>query len=440
MLTYTLTKTPDDKLLATAHTLAQELGSVLDINASLALWDGTYVPLGKKVSGPLAIRIADAGVISSLLKHPTLDRVIRHYVHGQIDIEYGTIVDLGEALGGKSSRGRLKKLPKGRIARLLLPFLLAPSSRPERTREFSGVEDRTTGEPENNRDLVQFHYDVGNEFYKLFLDPQLQYSCAYFTDWSNSLEQAQTDKLDMICRKLRLKEGDRFLDVGCGWGGLICHAVLNYGVQAHGITLSQEQLVLARERVESLGIAHQVSLELRDYADLTGTFDKIASVGMYEHIGVANSDKYFSTIRNVLAPDGLFLNHAISRRSKKKKKRFSARSEQRALQKYIFPGGELDDIGNTVAAMEHCGFEVHDVEAWREHYARTTRLWCERLANRKSEAIALVGEETYRIWVAYLGGCSLAFTRGSARIYQTLASFSAKGASPLPPTRSDLYR
>jgi cyclopropane-fatty-acyl-phospholipid synthase len=161
---------------------------------------------------------------------------------------------------------------------------------------------------------------------------------------------------------------------------------------------------------------------------------------MYEHIGIANIDRYFDTVRRLLAPGGLFLNHAISRRAKRRKHRFAARAEQRALQKYIFPGGELDDIGHTIQAMEQRGFEVHDVEGWRDHYAMTTWLWCERLTARQDEAVALVGPETYRIWVAYLAGCSLAFTRGTARIYQTLASRGGKGPAPVPQTRGDLYR
>lgn len=435
-----MTNTRDTQLLTSVQSLAGDVAQALNINASLVLWNGDRVPLGENVTGPLEISISEPGVIASILKRPTLDRIIRHYTHGHIALEGGSIIDLGEALGTTSSRRRLKGLSKRKLIGQLVPFLRVPSTPLEQSRDYSGDEEGAGRAQAENKEFIQFHYDVGNPFYELFLDPRMQYSCAYFTDWSNSLEQAQTDKLDMICRKLRMTEGDRFLDIGCGWGGLICHAVTTYGVHATGVTLSEEQLALAQARVDALGIADKVSLELRDYADLDGTFDKIASVGMYEHIGIANIPKYFSTVRNLMAPDGLFLNHAISRRSKKKRKRFSARAEQRALQKYIFPGGELDDIGSTVAAMEQSGFEVHDVEAWREHYAKTTRIWCERLHERKDEAVALVGEETWRIWVAYLGGCSLAFTRGSARIYQTLASFSAKGPSPLPPTRADLYR
>ena len=183
-----------------------------------------------------------------------------------------------------------------------------------------------------------------------------------------------------------------------------------------------------------------ITVESIDYRELQGQFDKIASVGMYEHIGLKNIPHYMGKVRSLLKPEGLFLNHAISRGAKRKRVRFSKRPEQRALQKYIFPGGELDDIGNTVAEMERAKFEVHDVEGWRRHYARTCAIWCERLTARRAEAEALVGAQTYRLWSAYLGGCSLAFQRGSARIFQTLASFSAKGLPPLPPSRMDLYR
>jgi cyclopropane-fatty-acyl-phospholipid synthase len=233
------------------------------------------------------------------------------------------------------------------------------------------------------------------------------------------------------------------LDIGAGWGGLLCHAAKNYGVTAHGITLSQEQLSFARDKAQKLGIADKVTFELSDYTNVTGTYDKIASIGMYEHIGLQNIPTYMSKVRSLLSEDGLFLNHAISRRAPKHGggwlKR-PMRPEKKAIAKYIFPGGELDDIGHSISAMERAGFEVHDVEGWRLHYARTCQLWCERLTANKDEAIRYVGEEKYRIWVAYLAGVSLAFSRGTLRLFQTLASKSAKRPPPLPPTRADLYR
>lgn len=434
----------DDKLLRAAKTLIEELSRHLDIDASVRLWDGSNTPLrAGNTNGhapSLAIKITSPGVISSLIRWPTLDRLIRHYAQGGIDLEGGTLIHLGEMLENGGARKNLKRVNKVRLAKLLLPFLFAPAERLDRARDFSGDETGEGRAQKQNREFIKFHYDVGNAFYQLFLDPQMQYSCAYFTQWDNNLEQAQRDKLEMICRKLRLKPGDRFLDIGCGWGGLVCYAAEHYGVQAHGVTLSDAQLECAQARIAEKNLDDRVKVEIKDYADLTGSYDKIASIGMYEHIGITNIPLYLSTVRSLLAPNGLFLNHAISRRAKKKTRRFSQRAEQRALLKYIFPGGELDDIGHTVQAMEQHGFEVHDVEAWRQHYAATTRHWCEALTARREEAIALAGEETYRIWVAYLAGCSLAFMRGSARIYQTLVSKSARGPSVLPPTRADLYR
>jgi len=431
---------PQDRKLAAAREMVEDLARHLDLDLSVRLWDGTLVPLGAKARSGYVVAIASPGVISSLLRRPTLDRLIRHYAHGHISFEGGTLIDIGSQFAGDGARPRLKSLNKRRLMGHLWPFLLGAGQKPEASRRFAGDSDGQARDQAENRDFIQFHYDVGNPFYQLFLDPELQYSCAYFTDWDNTLEQAQRDKLDMICRKLRLKPGDRLLDIGCGWGGLICHAAEHYGVTAHGVTLSDAQIEVARGRIAQRQLADRVTVEIRDYADLSGSYDKIASIGMYEHIGIANIDRYFSTVRRLLAPGGLFLNHAISRRAKRRKRRFSSRPEQRALQRYIFPGGELDDIGHTVQAMEQNGFEVHDVEGWRDHYARTTRLWCERLTARRDEAIGLVGEETYRIWVAYLAGCSLAFARGTARIYQTLASRGNKGAAPVPPTRADLYR
>ena len=195
--------------------------------------------------------------------------------------------------------------------------------------------------------------------------------------------------------------------------------------------------------MKRLGLEKQVTFELIDYSNVTGTYDKIASIGMYEHIGLKNIPAYMNKVRSLLSDDGLFLNHAISRRAPKDSKAWlkaRMRPEKKAIAKYIFPGGELDDIGHSIVAMERAGFEVHDVEGWRLHYARTCKLWCERLTANREEAIKHVGEEKYRIWVAYLAGVSLSFSRGTLRLFQTLASKSAKRPPPLPPTRADLYR
>jgi cyclopropane-fatty-acyl-phospholipid synthase len=267
------------------------------------------------------------------------------------------------------------------------------------------------------------------------------YSCAYFPDWNASLEEAQRAKLEMICRKLRLQPGERFLDIGCGWGGLICHAAQHHGVTAHGVTLSQAQLDFARAKIARLGLQDRVTVELKDYKELGSEYDKIASVGMFEHVGLDNHAAYFQHMRTLLRPRGLLLNHAIARPAKRDMKTFRRkRPEFAALTKYIFPGGELDYIGLSLTNLERHGFEVHDVEGWREHYGRTCRLWTERLQANREAAEREVGAGRTRLWLLYLAGCALAFERGSVGIFQTLVSKRARGPSGLPPTRADLYR
>ncbi len=430
----------DDRTLRAARRIAALIREDVDAHFSLRLWDGSVEPLGQAVTPDLAIRIAAPGVIASLLHRPSLDRLIRHYAKGHIEIEGGSMIDIAEPLAiDRPYRRRFKKLRRGPLMRSLAPFFFAKGAHPDSTRDF-GTDAEGAGRREgDNRRFIQFHYDVGNAFYQLFLDPEMQYSCAHFPHWGATLEEAQVNKLDLICRKLRLKPGETLLDIGCGWGGLLCHAVTHYGVTGHGVTLSEEQMAFAQAKVERLGIADRVTLHLKDYREMEGAFDKISSVGMYEHIGLDNIPAYFQTVRGLLNEGGLFMNHAISRGAKRKKTKFSSRPEQRALQKYIFPGGELDDIGHTVSEMEIAGFEVQDVEALRQHYQYTTREWCQRLYRRRAEAEALVGAETYRIWAAYLAGCSFAFQRGSARLYQTLASKSPKGPTAVPPSRFDIY-
>ncbi len=426
--------------LEAAKGLAGELAAKLNLNASLRLWDSSLTPLGENVTGPFVLSIAGPGVIGSLLRRPTLNNFIRHYVDKGIDFSGGTIIDFGSQLNRGGGSVKLKGVEALSLAAKLSPFLLARGNGALQDQGFEGDITGHRRKIADNKAFIQFHYDLSNEFYALFLDPEMVYSCAYFTDWENDIAQAQADKLEMICRKLRLKPGERLLDIGCGWGGLICHAAKAYGVSAHGITLSQAQLEYAREKVKRLGLDDMVTIELKDYSAMSGSFNKIASIGMYEHIGLKNIPAYMQKMRSLLSDDGLFLNHAIARRAPKKgwmKKRL--RPEQRAIAKYIFPGGELDDIGRSIVAMERAGFEIQDVEAWRMHYARTCKLWCERLTTERERAIAHVGEEKYRIWLAYLAGVSLAFSRGTLRIFQTLVSKSAKRPPVLPPTRADLY-
>jgi cyclopropane-fatty-acyl-phospholipid synthase len=430
------------KQLQAARDVLAHAAEVMDAQFSIQLWDGTRVPLGRNVHSHLYVSIRGPGVIGSLLRWPTLDNFVRHYATGQIEFHGGDLIDYGNLLRDGGAKERFRRLSKSLLVRKSLPFLFAPAEDLRPRHAYAGDQYGRDAATRNDADYVRFHYDLGNEFYELFLDPEMQYSCAYFTDWSNSLEQAQRDKIEMICRKLRLKPGERLLDIGCGWGGLICHAAQHYGVQAHGVTLAERQYEYTRERIRRLGLEDRVTVELRDYSTLDGTYDKIASIGMYEHVGIANYPAYFGKIYSLLRDRGILLNHGITRRAKRRKRRFQrSRPEQRLIAKYIFPGGELDHIGHTCESLEASRFEVHDVEDWREHYALTTRFWCQRLSARKDEAIALVGPERYRLWVAYLAGVSFGFVDGALRIYQVVASkHAAKGLAELPPTRADLYR
>lgn len=434
----------DERQLDTIRAIARDVAEKLDLNVWLKLWDGSRLPLGREPTSDFELSIAGPEVIGAIVRKPTLDTVIQQYVHKGLDYSGGTLVDFGRELQQEQKSVKLKAGDVARLVKKLAPFLFVKTRKGGS--ENQGFEGEITGrnrKTEDNKAFIQFHYDLSNDFYALFLDPEMVYSCAYYTAWSNDVAQAQRDKLEMICRKLRLQNGDRLLDIGAGWGGLVCYAAQNFGVQAHGITLSEEQLSYAREKAKRLGLEDRVTFELSDYSNVSGTYDKIASIGMYEHIGLKNIAKYMSKVRSLLSEDGLFLNHAISRRAPKCKTGWlkgRMRPEKRAIAKYIFPGGELDDVGHSISAMERAGFEVHDVEAWRLHYARTCKLWCERLMANQEQAIQYVGEEKYRIWVAYLAGVSLAFSRGTLRLYQTLASKNPKRPPPLPPTRSDLYR
>ncbi|QDT15331.1 SAM-dependent methyltransferase [Alienimonas californiensis] len=430
----------DDKTLAAARRAIAHLRETVNVPISVELWDGSREPLGENPRPELRVALAGPGAIGALLRRPTLENAVRLYATGQIEFRGGSLLEFGDLVRRPGDKA-LKKVSKRTLLKAALPFLFSKAETPVQHDYRGGDDTGRDAKKRDNQDYIRFHYDLGNDFYKLFLDPRMQYSCGYFTDWNNTLEQAQHDKLDMICRKLRLKEGEKMLDIGFGWGGLVIHAAQNYGVQAHGVTLSDEQYAYTSAKVKELGLEDRITLEIKDYSKLTGTYDKISSIGMYEHVGIDNLPAYFRTLYGLLRDRGILLNHGITRGSKGNTKKFrKMRPEHKLIAKYIFPGGELDHIGNTVQQLEARRFMVHDVENWREHYALTTRKWAERLAARKDEAIGMVGPERYRLWEAYLAGVSFAFQDGSLRIFQVVASkHSAKGPSELPPTRADLY-
>jgi len=289
-----------------------------------------------------------------------------------------------------------------------------------------------------HRKAIAFHYDVSNEFYRLWLDEQMVYSCAYFNDPGESLDQAQRNKLDLICRKLRLKAGERLLDIGCGWGALICRAARHYGVRAHGITLSREQYEYTRNRIRDLGLEKQVTVELRDYRDLSNdaAFDKVSSIGMFEHVGLKNLPAYFRAVRQVLKPGGVFLNHGITDNDQSGNKTVGTEF----IRRYVFPDGELDSVSNVQRVMERTGFEICDVEALRPHYALTLRHWVSRLEARQKEALEHVSEATYRVWRLYMAACALQFERGAIGVYQILAANRREGFVDVPLTRKHIGR
>lgn len=433
----------EDRLIFAARTALAHVHEALALEFAFELWDGSRVPANAPADG-LRLALSETA-LTRLLRRPKLKTLIDLYAQGDVDLRGGSIFDFAARRPAIKSREIRKRLNKGLLLKTALPLLLGPGSA-RRGRGSGGLggldagqrADRGSG---SRKDDIAFHYDVSNDFYHRFLDPEMVYTCAYFTDWSNDLATAQKDKLDMICRKLRLKPGDRLLDIGCGWGALICHAAEHYGVTAVGVTLAEEQLKLARERIAQRGLQDRASVELIDYREMTGSFDKISSIGMFEAVGLDNFDNYFRSVHRLLRPRGLYLHHAITRRGKKDLKAFRRKKpEYQALVRYIFPGGEVDHIGWTLTNLEAHGFEVHDVEAWREHYARTTRLWAENLMDVKDAAIAEIGEQRYRLWLAYLIGVSLGFERGSIGIFQTVATRRTKGPSGMPPSREDLYR
>ncbi len=434
-----------DKRLEAAKALLGEIGRSYDLGLPVALWDGSEVMLGQQRRHPtLKLHIRDAGALPSLLRKPRLETILRLHALGAVDLSGGTVLDLAPLRPRIKPKAVAKAVGLGRLARLAAPLLLGKGFDGASRFDGSGQPLARAGGADAGAD-VRFHYDLSNDFYRLFLDQRMVYTCAYFAEDHIDLDRAQADKLEMICRKLRLRPGDRLLDIGCGWGALLIHAAKHHGAIGHGVTLSPAQRDLAVERIAGAGLSEQIIIDLKPYEELEGPYDKISSIGMFEHVGFPRHGQYFSSVSRLLKPGGLYLHHAITRRGKRDEKAFRRKKpEYQAMTEYIFPGGEVDHIGHSATMLEEHGFEVHDVEGWRTHYARTTALWCRRLAARRGEAEALVGPERTRIWLAYLGGVSLGFARGSISVFQTLASKRRREGHNLtdnvPLSRGDLYR
>jgi cyclopropane-fatty-acyl-phospholipid synthase len=404
---------------------------------AVRLWDGDTLNVGAGIP-VFTLVIRDPALVREMVLHRDPLRLAEAYFQGRLDVEG----DLYAALALKDHFQSLKLSLAERAMFLLtaLSFSGAPAANCQTTPQSAQPRARRLWRAHSkaaNRQAIAFHYDVSNTFYRLWLDEQMVYSCAYFESSDDSLDQAQRNKLDHICRKLRLKPGERLLDIGCGWGALIHWATKRYGAQAHGITLSRNQYDHARDIIRDEGLQDRATVELRDYRDLEGQacYDKIVSVGMFEHVGIENLPQYFSIARRLLKPGGLFLNHGITH----DREGWGKTAGTRFINRYVFPDGELDTIGNVQRAMEQTDFEILDVEGLRRHYALTLRHWVERLEDRKAEAQRLVPESIYRIWRLYMAGCALQFDQGAIGVYQILAANRGGGPEPVPLTRRDLY-
>jgi cyclopropane-fatty-acyl-phospholipid synthase len=267
-----------------------------------------------------------------------------------------------------------------------------------------------------DREAIQHHYDVSNRFYRMVLGPTMVYSCAYFTEDDPSLDNAQVRKLDLVCRKLDLQADERFLDVGCGWGSLVIHAARHYGVRAVGVTISPSQAELARRRVREAGLGDRVEIRLADYRDLDdGPYDKVASVGMVEHVGTPELPRYFASLRGLLRPGGVLLNHGIVRPTQQPKntKTFGAR--------FVFPDGELASLSTVLRTMEEAGFEPRDTESLREHYALTLRAWNANQEAHREACAQEAGEQRERVWRLHNIGAALSFEEGNLSVHQVVA-------------------
>jgi len=394
-------------------------------SVAIRLWDGTLAHGTPNASCTIIFRTPAA--LRDLLLHRNLLRLADSYLTNDVDVEgdFESLFDLRTHLSSRD-------LSLGTRLSLMFKALRLPGE--HRNASIKKWRAKLTAH-RNSKASISHHYDVSNEFYRLWLDPEMVYSCAYFHTEQQSLADAQTDKLDILCRKLRLQPGQALLDIGCGWGALAIHAARHYGVTVHGITLSEEQQHFAVNRVRDEGLEQQIQIELRDYRDLPdeGRYDRVVSVGMFEHIGIKNFPTYFNKVKSVLKPDGLFLNHGITSETGWQRTPLT-----RFMNRYIFPDGELARISTVIEAMENAGFETLDVECLRRHYALTLRKWIANLERHREQAIHHSSEVTYRLWRLYMTGCAYYFDEGDIGLHQVLVGHRHQ-VQPVPLCRDDIY-
>lgn len=400
---------------------------------NVRLWDGSHWPDARPKAATIVLNRPSA--LKEMLLAGSEAGVGEAYIHSAFDIEgdFEAAFELGDILISQTE-GWSKKLKVGYLLHRLPDREIVRPHSSDHSAHLAGRQHSL----KRDRDAIRFHYDVSNEFYRLWLDPWMVYSCAYFSTPEDNLETAQINKLNHICRKLDLKPGDRLLDIGCGWGGLLIHAAKHYGIEGEGITLSENQKELALKRIYDAGLQNQVFVRLQDYRELKEweSYDAIVSVGMVEHVGRKRLSDYFHQASQLLKPGGLFMNHGIGLGPVPLPNQSGSFIDQ-----YVFPDTDLLPIGETLNFAENVHLEIRDVESLREHYAMTLRHWVRRLENRHQDALQYVDETVYRIWRLYMAGCAHGFQIGQLSIYQTLlAKLRSNGSSKAPSTRNDWYR
>jgi cyclopropane-fatty-acyl-phospholipid synthase len=389
----------------------EEVRTQTNLPARLVLWNGQQLDFGNFNAPQVTLKVKSASALPLLLE-PSLDNLGEAYVKGKIDID-GKLSDI-ISIGYSLARSTVTSASK--LARVRRYFNHTKAS---------------------DKKAIQYHYDVSNEFYKLWLDENMVYSCAYFENGDEDLGTAQLKKIDHILKKIQVQPGQRLLDIGCGWGALVLRSAGKFGARCVGVTLSQNQFNLATERVKAAGLAGRIEIRLQDYRDVQGQFDRITSVGMFEHVGRKNLPAYFGKIRELLADDGIAMNHGIT--SSDSDSGETALGGGEFIDRYVFPDGELPHISLVLESMQRGGLEAVDIESLRRHYAHTLDIWCENFEARAEEAKKLVDDEKFRIWRVYLAGCAYAFEHDDVSIYQVVCRKAGRSAKTLPWSRRHMY-
>jgi cyclopropane-fatty-acyl-phospholipid synthase len=376
----------------------------------LELWNGQKLDFGQQVP-QVTIKVPHVSALSYLLT-PSLFNLGKAYVEGKIEVEgrVNEIIKVSNAL----ARHSLK--PEGKFARI--------------TRALHHTRKR-------DEEAIQYHYDVSNDFYAAWLDENMVYSCAYFETGDEDLASAQLKKIDHILTKIQLQPGQTLLDIGCGWGALVMRAAKEFGARCVGITLSSKQFELATERVARAGLSDRIEIRLQDYRDVSGSFDRITSVGMFEHVGSKDLPKYFAKICALLAEGGLAMNHGITTTDANNGETPYGGGE--FIEKYVFPHGELEHIGTVLKAMQEGGLEAFDIENLRRHYAKTCSIWADNFEANAGLIRKMVDDRRFRIWRVYLAGCAYAFAQDWVSLFQVVCTKANSDASTLPWSRRYMY-